>query len=133
MDPKIKSVLIVEDDPAIRKVAEISLRRVGKWKVLTADSGEKALELLVHSKPDVILLDVMMPGMDGATTFHKLKEQEALKDTPVIFLTAKVQKHEVQQYCELGAIGVITKPFDPLKLPDDIIKILNGVISSTWM
>jgi CheY-like chemotaxis protein len=129
----IKRVLVVDDDPAIRKVAEISLMRVGKWEVLAADSGARALEVVSEYKPDVILLDVMMPGMDGAATFRKLQEQSGAEETPVIFLTAKVQKHEVQHYCELGAVGVITKPFDPLKLPDDIINILNGVITSTWM
>ncbi|HEY9791828.1 MAG TPA: response regulator [Candidatus Obscuribacterales bacterium] len=130
---KIKRILVVDDDPAIRKVAEISLSRVGKWEVLAADSGTQALEVVCQYKPDVILLDVMMPGMDGTTTFRKLQEQSGVEDTPVIFLTAKVQKHEVQHYCELGAVGVITKPFDPLKLPDDIMNILNGVITSTWM
>ena len=130
---KIKKILVVDDDPAIRKVAEISLSRVGKWDVLAADSGSRALEVVAEYKPDVILLDVMMPGMDGTTTFRKLQEQSGTEETPVIFLTAKVQKHEVQHYCELGAVGVITKPFDPLKLPDDIMNILNGVITSTWM
>jgi two-component system OmpR family response regulator len=130
---QIHKVLVVDDDPAIRKVAEISLSRVGHWDVRSAHSGADALEMAANYKPDVILLDVMMPGMDGATTFKKLQQQEGNEDTPVIFLTAKVQKHEVQHYCEIGAIGVITKPFDPLKLPEDIINILNGVITSTWM
>lgn len=129
----IEKVLIVDDDPAIRRVAEISLSRVGKWKVLAADSGQKALEVVDEYKPDVILLDVMMPGLDGAATFKMLQEQKGSETVPVIFMTAKVQKHEVARYCELGAVGVITKPFDPLKLPGDIIKILSGAITSTWM
>lgn len=129
----IQRVLIVDDDPAIRKVAELSLSRVANWDVLAADSGARALAMVADYKPDVILLDVMMPGMDGTATFARLQESPGSEDTPVIFLTAKVQKHEVQHYCELGAAGVITKPFDPLTLPQDILNILSGAITSTWM
>lgn len=120
---RIEKILLVDDDPSIRMVAEISLTRVGKWHVTKADSGRVALELASKVRPDLILLDVMMPGMDGPTTFGKLKE---FCNAPVIFITAKIQKHEVDNYLNLGAAGVIAKPFDPMTLPAEIQKILNG-------
>lgn len=120
---------MVDDDLSILMIAEISLSKVGKWVVKTVDSGSKALALLPEYKPDVILLDVMMPGMDGPSTFQKLREMEATAKTPVIFMTAKVQTTEVAGYCELGAAGVITKPFDPLTLPTEIRQILEEVLT----
>lgn len=122
----IHTIMMIDDDSAIRKVAELSLARVGKWKVVLAESGPKALEIIDGNKPDAILLDVMMPGMDGPTTLRKLKER--LRETlpPVIFMTAKAQKHEVQSYYQLGVAGVITKPFDPITLPTEIQNILNA-------
>lgn len=126
---EIQRVLMVDDDLSILMIAEISLSKVGKWVVKTVDSGSKALALLPEYKPDVILLDVMMPGMDGPSTFQKLREMEATAKTPVIFMTAKVQTTEVAGYCELGAAGVITKPFDPLTLPTEIRQILEEVLT----
>jgi CheY-like chemotaxis protein len=123
---RVESVLLVDDDPSIRCIAEISLANVGNWQVSVADSGKKALEVLLSEKPDVILLDVMMPEMDGPTLFRLIKETTECKSTPVIFITAKVQKHEVEQYLKLGAAGVIPKPFDPMQLPTQILNILNG-------
>lgn len=123
----IETIMMVDDDPCIRKVAQMSLSRVGKWAVVLADSGTKALELMTQTKPDVILLDVMMPGMDGPTTFKKLKESADITHTPVIFMTAKVLKQELESYCQLGAAGVITKPFDPMTLPHEIRNIVDCV------
>lgn len=117
---------MVDDDPSILMIAQISLEKVGQWTVQVVDSGRKALELLDFYKPDLILLDVMMPGMDGPTTFKKLQENQELMSTPVIFMTAKVQKNEVESYCNLGAAGVISKPFDPLTLPTEIRAIIAG-------
>jgi CheY-like chemotaxis protein len=125
---QIEKVLMVDDDLSILMIAEISLSKVGKWGVRTVDSGNKALALISEFKPDVILLDVMMPGMDGPTTFQKLREMEETARTPVIFMTAKVQTTEVASYCELGAAGVISKPFDPLTLPSEIKQILGDVL-----
>jgi two-component system, OmpR family, response regulator len=121
----IKEILLVDDDMTIRKVAEISLSRVGNWRVKLAESGPKAMEILAAYRPDVILLDVMMPGLDGPSTFALLQSNERTKDIPVIFLTAKVQIQEVEAYRNLGAVGVISKPFDPLSLPDEIRKIIE--------
>lgn len=123
----IQKVLMVDDDPSILMIAQISLSKVGKWVVKTVDSGKKALEMLPEYRPDVILLDVMMPGMDGPTTFKKLRENEELSGTPVIFMTAKVQTTEVESYCELGAAGVISKPFDPMTLPGEIRQIVESM------
>lgn len=127
----INRVLIVDDDPIIRKVAEISLSRVGKWTVMQAESGVQALSMAEEFLPDIILLDVMMPGTDGPTVFQRLSVLPSTATTPVIFMTAKVQRHEVQEYYALGAAGVITKPFDPLLLPGQIQSILSKPMGST--
>lgn len=127
---EIKTVLIVDDDSIIRTIVDIALSRVGKWNVVQAESGAKALELIQLHKPNLILLDVMMPGMDGPTTFNRIKEMENPLSIPVIFLTAKVQKQEVQNYCQLGAAGVISKPFDPVTLPGEILKIIGPVVGT---
>lgn len=124
----IERVLMVDDDPSILMIAQISLSKVGQWTVQTVDSGMKALELVDSYKPDVILLDVMMPGMDGPTTFKKLQENQMISGTPVIFMTAKVQTCEVESYCKLGAAGVISKPFDPMTLPGEIRQIIESTV-----
>jgi CheY-like chemotaxis protein len=120
---KIGKVLLVDDDPAIRMVAEICLTRVGNWSVFLADSGALGLEIAHKEQPDLILLDVMMPGMDGPTMLGLLRQ---ISDIPVIFITAKVHEAEVERYMSLGALGVIAKPFDPMKLPSTILSIVNG-------
>ncbi|MBS1993053.1 MAG: response regulator [Cyanobacteria bacterium SZAS LIN-2] len=121
---QIERVLMVDDDASIRKIGELCLSKVGKWQVLMASSGQEALDIGPAFNPDVIILDVMMPGMDGPTTFKLLQENAAVAKTPVIFMTAKVQTHEVEGYSTLGAAGVIGKPFDPMKLPEEIGRIL---------
>jgi len=123
---QIDRVLMVDDDPAIRKIGQLCLTRVGKWEVVIAASGPEALRLSVEFRPDVILLDVMMPGMDGPTTFRLLQENVDVGHTPVIFMTAKVQTQELESYSKLGAAGVISKPFDPMKLPNEIRQILQN-------
>jgi CheY-like chemotaxis protein len=119
----IKRILLVDDDPNIRKLARMSLERVGKCEVSVAESGLEAIELLATVKPDLVVLDVMMPGIDGRTTLTRLKEQR--QDLPVILMTAKVQAEEIEEYLGLGAIGVIMKPFDPLRLPAEITDLLS--------
>lgn len=123
---EIKKVLMVDDDQSIRRICQVTLKSVGKWEVVLAESGYDGLELARKESPDVILLDVMMPGMDGPTTLLKLREDDQLKHIPVILMTAKVQPQEVEQYTRLGASGVISKPFDPLTLPNEIKKLVNG-------
>lgn len=124
---EIKRILLVDDEEDIRTVGSIALRKVGKWETLLADSGEAAVEIVIRSSVDIVLLDVMMPGMDGPTTLKRLRANPATAAVPVIFLTAKVQRQEVQRYLELGALGVIAKPFDPMHLPDEILRIAEGV------
>ena len=120
----IRKVLLVDDEDDIRTIGMVSLSRVGGWQTVLAASGAEALTKAAAERPDLILLDVMMPGMDGPTTFGQLRAQEATAKTPVIFMTAKIQKQEVARYLELGAVGVIGKPFDPMTLPAEIKRLL---------
>lgn len=122
---QINKVMMVDDDASIRKIAEVCLSRIGKWEVSMAESGPAMLAKIGDFKPDVLLLDVMMPGMDGPTTYARLKEAGLAKNVPVIFMTAKVQTQEVSNYITLGASGVISKPFNPMLLPAQISAILN--------
>ena len=122
----ISKVMIVDDDEDIRLVTELAVRRIGNWEVVTAASGEEALVLARSERPDVILLDVMMPRLDGPATMAKLREEPTTAGIPVIFLTAKVQHHEIEGYLAGGASGVICKPFDATSLPDEIRCILRG-------
>ena len=122
----IQKVLMIDDEPDIRQVGQMSLKAVGKWQVVLAKSGPEGVEAAAREAPDVILLDVMMPGMDGPTAFEKLRAQESTAKIPVIFMTAKVQTHEVQRYLDLGAAGVISKPFDPMSLPREVRRIVEG-------
>ncbi len=120
----IRKVLLVDDEDDIRTVGNLSLSRVGGWQTVLASSGAEAVKKAAAERPDLILLDVMMPGMDGPTTFTQLRAQEATATTPIIFMTAKIQKQEVARYLELGALGVIGKPFDPMTLPQEIRKLV---------
>lgn len=119
----IEKIFLVDDDPNIRRIAEISLKKLGPWQVEMAGSGRELLNLLKQGKPDLLILDVMMPEMDGPTTFRAVKEQFPDFHIPVIFMTAKVMSHEVDEYLNLGAAGVICKPFNPKDLADDVRKI----------
>lgn len=117
---KLKRILLVEDEPDIRKLVRISLENIGGFTVDTCESGFEALESVKVHKPDLMILDVMMPVMDGQTTLQEIRKIDSLQNMPVIFLTAKVQPHEVEKYLQLGVIGVISKPFSPISLPQEI-------------
>ncbi len=117
---ELKKILLVDDDPDIRMIATISLAQIGGFDVVEAPSGTDALERLATWTPDVVLLDVMMPEMDGPTTLARIHELGVAPEVPVILLTAKVQQREVDRYIELGAIGVIAKPFDPMTLAEQV-------------
>lgn len=121
----IKTVLLVDDDASIRRIAQLVLSKLTQWEIIQAESGEAAIELMQTEFPDVILMDVMMPKMDGITCFLRLKENE-LFDKPVIFMTAKVQSQEIAIYTEMGAAGVIMKPFAPSDLPEQILAIISN-------
>ncbi|MBK0392363.1 response regulator [Ramlibacter algicola] len=113
---RLQKVLYVEDDGDIRTIALLALETVGGLQVRACASGAEAVQAAPAFAPQLLLLDVMMPGMDGPTTLARLRELPATASVPVVFMTAKVQASEVEQYRALGAIGVITKPFDPMTL-----------------
>jgi len=122
----LRKILLVDDEADIRLVAEISLSNLGGWQVIQAASGPEALDLAARELPDLVLLDVMMPGMDGPTTLQKLRMLAGGAEVPVIFMTAKVQRAEVDRLLSLGVRGLIPKPFDPMVLPNEIQKILGA-------
>ncbi len=120
------TVLYAEDEADIRAVAELALEDEG-FELIACASGQEALDRAATLAPDLILLDVMMPGMDGPTTMRALRALPHLADTPVIFMTAKVQPNEVAMYSSLGALGVISKPFDPMGLAEEIRTLMERV------
>ena len=121
---ELVTVLYAEDEADIRGVTEFALKDEG-FELTPCASGQEALDKVMAMTPDLILLDVMMPGMDGPTTLKELKKLSHLANTPVIFMTAKVQPNEIAEYEALGALGVISKPFDPMKLSDEIHRLLG--------
>jgi two-component system, OmpR family, response regulator len=117
----LRSVLYVDDDPDICTVVEATLSTMGDLKVRSASSGELAIDLACEQRPDLILMDVMMPGLDGPSTLKRMRCCAAIADVPVIFLTAKVMPTEISQLLTQGAIGVLGKPFDPTRLCGDML------------
>lgn len=120
MAKELNRILYVEDEPDIQAVAQIALESVGGFTLRICSSGAEALENAPAFKPDLLLLDVMMPGMNGVTTLQELRKLPGLKKTPAMFMTAKVQPQEVEQLLKEGAIDVIPKPFDPMTLSENI-------------
>jgi len=116
-------ILYVEDEPDIRVVAQMALQAVGGFTVIACASGQEAMACASDAKADLLLLDIMMPGMDGPCLLKALRDMPATASTPVIFMTAKVQAAEVAHYMGLGALEVIAKPFDPMTLSDQIRRI----------
>ena len=123
MTQALSRILYVEDDPDIQAIAMMVLESIHGFTMEACSSGADALAKAVPFKPDLILLDVMMPGMDGPETLKNLRKFPVLVDVPVIFMTAKVQPQEVQGYLNLGALGVIAKPFDPMTLAQQLTSI----------
>jgi two-component system, OmpR family, response regulator len=121
--PRIR-ILYVEDEPDIREVTRLALEFSGRFDLRICDSGDQALRESPAFKPDLILLDVMMPGMDGLTLMNRLRAESETVLTPVVFMTAKVQSTEISRYLDLGAASVIPKPFDPRTLGDRVMDIL---------
>ena len=120
-----RRILIVDDEDDIREVAQVSLELVGQYEVLTAASGREGLLRARDQRPDAILLDVMMPDLDGPATLAELQADPATRDIPVLFLTAKAQAVERTRLAQLGAAGILTKPFDPLTLPQEVASALR--------
>ncbi len=117
---KLERILHVDDDPSIRIIAGVALEKLGHFDLLSCSSGAEALEKAPGFQPQVLLLDIMMPEMDGPTTLAELKKVMDLTDVLVLFMTAKVQPDEMERYQALGAFEVISKPFEPMKLSKDI-------------
>jgi CheY-like chemotaxis protein len=119
-------VLVIDDEDDIRRVARLSLAAVGGMDVCEASSGSLAVRKAREEQPDVVLLDMMMPGMDGLATIRALRGDPETADIPVVFLTAKAMSAEVDRLKGLGACGVLVKPFDPLTLPRLLRELLDG-------
>jgi CheY-like chemotaxis protein len=117
--------LIIDDEADIREVAALSLETVAGWEIFTASSGVLGLEIAIKEQPDAVLLDVMMPGMDGPTTFRELRNNPATAAIPVLLLTAKVQSSDQRRFADLGVNAILFKPFDPLALADQIAAALG--------
>ena len=113
-------LLHVEDDADIREIALMALELSGDFDVVQCETGEAALNQVQSYTPDVILLDMMMPGMTGRQTLEKMREMESLRDVPAIFMTARAQHNEIEELRDLGAADVISKPFDPIALADQV-------------
>lgn len=116
----LRRVMCVEDDPDIRMILEFSLTTVGGYEVLCCPEGASALNQVADFRPDMVLLDVMMPGLSGPETLVALRELPEMSGVPVVFMTAKALPEELEELLTHGATGVIVKPFDPMTLPTDI-------------
>lgn len=127
MSPDLQRILYVEDDDAIAEVAMMTLRMLGDFEVRHCNSGQSGLDAYPDFAPQLVLLDVMMPGMDGCETFARLKATYGEICAPVIFMTARAQTHEQAAYLAQGAAGVIVKPFDPAVLCTQIGDIWTDV------
>jgi CheY-like chemotaxis protein len=121
----VKKILVVDNEEYIQEVAKMCLELVAGWQVVTAGSGREGIQKAELEQPDAILLDVMMPDMDGVTTFQKLQANPLTQPIPVLLLTAKIQASDRQRYAELGVKDAIAKPFDPLTLASQIASILK--------
>ncbi len=127
MTDQLRRLTYVEDEPDIRSITEFALRELGGYELDVCASGPEALERTPGFNPDLIILDVMMPGMDGIETYKRLRAIPKFAQTPIVFMTAKAMKHETDRYRALGAADVIPKPFDPITLPDRIREIWERV------
>lgn len=125
-----KCILIIDDDESIQTVVEFGLKMTAGWEVISASSGNEGISRAQAEQPDMILLDVMMPTMDGLATFRALQLNDQTRSIPVILLTAKAQASEKRLFNDTGVNGVIIKPFNALELAQQICKVLNWAESS---
>jgi CheY-like chemotaxis protein len=121
----VRRILIIDDEDDIREVAALSLETVAGWRVLTANSGKEGITKAILEQPDAILMDVMMPAMDGPTTFREMQNTPQVAHIPVVLLTAKVQGVDQRRFAGLGVSGVLFKPFDPLTLAEQMCTALG--------
>ena len=119
-DRPLNKICYVEDDEDIQRIVRMTLERVGKMTVEVVTDSMKAIEVMVAFKPDLVMLDWMMPGMDGPTLFRKMKTEPAVSALPVVFITAKATQRDTDELLTLGAAGVLSKPFSPKDLPDQL-------------
>jgi CheY-like chemotaxis protein len=120
-----RRILVVDDDDDVRRLAVMSLARVGGHEVTGVASGDDCLAALAVELPDAVVLDVMMPGMDGPTTLLAIRDDPAMRDLPVVFLTAGVVEADVDRLRDLPVAGILNKPFDPMQLPRQLAEILG--------
>ena len=123
-----KRILIIDDDADIREATQLCLEITGHWDVLTASNGQEGVAIAESESPDVILLDIMMPGMDGITILQKLQGSSKTQHIPIIILTAKAQSRDRHYFDQLNVSSVITKPYDPLTISDQIFSVLPGCL-----
>lgn len=121
----MRRILIIDDEDDIREVAALSLEATAGWKVFTASSGMEGLAVAATERPDAILMDVMMPEVDGPATFRRMQQDPTIADIPVLLLTAKVQGVDQRRFASLGVAAVLLKPFDPLTLAHQISEVLG--------
>lgn len=127
---ELRTILLVEDDADIMEVASMALETVGGFEVHGCDNGRSAVALARQVKPDIILLDWMMPGFDGGQTLEALRNDPETASIPVVFMTAKLKSGEVVGMLELGAADVIPKPFDPMALPGQVKNIWKRAVAA---
>jgi CheY-like chemotaxis protein len=121
----MRRILIIDDEDDIREVAALSLESIAGWSVTTASSGAAGIQAAIAGQPDAILMDVMMPSMDGPTTVKEMQAIPSIAHIPVVLLTAKVQGIDQRRFAGLGVAGVLTKPFDPITLADEMAALLG--------
>lgn len=131
MNEKLVRVMVVEDEPSLRMVARVALEKVGGFVVEECSSGAEALTQAKASLPQLILLDVMMPGMDGPSTMRALRELPETRHIPIVFLTAKVLSREVNELSRSGVLGVLAKPFDPMVLSEQVQRLWSQAVPRT--
>lgn len=120
MNKALQRILYVEDEPDIRLIVQIALEDLAGFTLKSCSNGNEAIAEVEAFKPDIILLDVMMPGLDGPATLHELRKLPTVKNIPVIFMTARIQEKEIAQYKAMGINDIISKPFEPLSLADTL-------------
>lgn len=121
----MRRILIIDDEEDIREVAALSLEATAGWKVFTASSGTEGIQIATVEQPDAILMDVMMPGVDGPTTYRIMQENPVIAHIPVLLLTAKVQGVDKRRFADLGVTAILFKPFDPLTLAEQVAEALG--------
>jgi CheY-like chemotaxis protein len=128
MEPaQLRTVLYVDDEPDIRQIVQMSLGLAPQLTVHTGESREQGIALARELQPDLVMLDVMMPGLDGPSTLQRMRSDPRLAAIPVVFMTAKAMPEEVARFRELGAVGVIAKPFDPMRLAQQVLTLWKGL------